>query len=316
MELKIRITKENKNKVFKLIEGLLDEESVVIESQPSIVKSSKDNDVLQLLSQPQGLDNLSFGNIFKYKEDIRPQTVGFWAQTNSVFSIMASLRILANLMRNSNSISINLQEFVNICKKVFNFGYGKYRGFPSSDKESAIGRFVWHFLTPAFEMGLISIKESKSNQEGIPWQNKEWKKVQIAITKQGYQLAKIHSKFFDEKGEEQILNDEERVWWLNYLKEIDSKGFKEYNLMRDVYNFLRKGHNGKDELFNWFENDERFVNYIKSWSRKAKSGDDETFNKQLNNLAMSFAGSKVALLREFGLIKNKRNDYSIVGVFL
>ena len=39
----------------------------------------------------------------------------------------------------------------------------------------------------------------------------------------------------------------------------------------------------------------------------------EVFEKQLGNYSKSYAASKISLLRELGAIRNKRNDYTIIG---
>ena len=126
-------------------------------------------------------------------------------------------------------------------------------------------------------------------------------------------LACFQSNIFDDLSEQQVLTDEERDWMISYLKKIDEDGYKEYSLLKDVYTFLSEGHNGKHDLWGWFKSNNKFVDYIKSWSRKAERGDEAAFKAQIGNLSMSFASSKVALLRELGVVKNKRNDYSIMG---
>jgi hypothetical protein len=100
---------------------------------------------------------------------------------------------------------------------------------------------------------------------------------------------------------------------MSYLKKIDHEGYGEYSLLLSVYKFLSDGHNGKNELCEWFQHNEKFVEYIKSWSRKAQRDDLTGFRDQINNLSITFAASKIALLRELNIIMNKRNDYTIVG---
>ena len=83
-------------------------------------------------------------------------------------------------------------------------------------------------------------------------------------------------------------------------------------LIQEVFEHIKSGHNGNKDLWNWFENDKRFQDYIRSRSRRAKE-DPKIFDKQLSNYAKTFASTKISLLRELGIIKNKRNDYSIIG---
>jgi len=82
--------------------------------------------------------------------------------------------------------------------------------------------------------------------------------------------------------------------------------------LKEVYDFLKTGNNGNQDLWDWFEDNEKFQEYIKYRSEKAKN-DDRIFRKQLHNYARTFASAKISLLRELGLVKNKRNDYTIVG---
>lgn len=51
--------------------------------------------------------------------------------------------------------------------------------------------------------------------------------------------------------------------------------------------------------------------YIESRSTRKKG--TEEFEKQVKNIAATFAQGKIALLRELGTIKNKRGDYTVTG---
>ena len=55
-----------------------------------------------------------------------------------------------------------------------------------------------------------------------------------------------------------------------------------------------------------------FQDYIKKRSKRAKD-DPRAFQKQLSNYARSFASAKISLLREMGVVRDKRNDYTITG---
>jgi hypothetical protein len=98
---------------------------------------------------------------------------------------------------------------------------------------------------------------------------------------------------------------------LSYLKKIDGQGYKEYTILSNVFEFIKEGHNGKDDLWTWFQNNPSFVDYIKVWSRKVD--DPKAFKAQVENLAPTFSAGKLALLREMGVIRNKRNDYTVIG---
>jgi hypothetical protein len=329
MELRIKITKENKDKIFRLISELLEDsegstidigdlsitEGKAVSKVNSIEPKSEKATIPQtscqddLLKKPKFLQDLKPGIVNLSSHEAK--FVGSWGQFNSFQPIKAALRILANKLTAENSRSMQLDRFVEICIGVFKRNeLSKYRGFPSSDKDTAKGRFVWHFLTTAYYMGLIDITKQSEYFEGLPDTLNYWEEVSITITKQGLEFARLYSEFFDNSGK-QLLSREEKTWLISYLKDLDSKGYKEYSLLRDVYYFLKEGHNGKEDLWRWFQEDRRFNDYVRSWSRK--KNDPAKLRKQIENLSKTFAASKVALLREFGVVIDRRNRYGVIG---
>jgi hypothetical protein len=323
MQLTINITKKNKGKVFKLIETLLEDEiENVCESTQIIVGdqlkniSSVEKDYLDT---PPKIENFKDSKVIFYHgqknqgENYRIKSIGSWGQFNSFFPIKAASRILTNYLYEKSLESVKLNEFVDKCLLIFEQkGYTKYRGFPSSDKDTARGRFVWHFLTTAYEMGLIRISNSNLGSEGMPRTLLDWKEVEIDVTKDGMEFALLPNNIFDGISDQQVLTTDEKEWMISYLIKIDEEGYKEYSLLKGISKFLAEKHNGKDDLWGWFKNNNTFVEYIKSWSRKTKKGDEQALTEQIDTLSKSFASSKVALLRELGIVKNKRNDYTIL----
>jgi hypothetical protein len=93
---------------------------------------------------------------------------------------------------------------------------------------------------------------------------------------------------------------------------LDPKGYKEYSVLKEVIEFLKRGNNGNEDLFKWFEEQKKFRNYVSDRSPKAKES-RTILDKQMRNYARSFSSSKISLLRELGLIRNKRNDYQLIG---
>lgn len=308
MELRIKITRENAERVAKLIKELvqLEVEGLVVTGAETEIAGPKKKGLAfakplpGYLSSPPELENLKGGKIVQTPA---AKHVGTWGQFNSFFPVKGVLRVLCHMVSENGGKAVNLQGLVDRSKATFQLaGLGCYRGFPSSGKESAVGRLVWHFITPAHEMGLARIEGTKE----IPVRG--WGKVNIAPTKEGYEFAKLKNLIFDERDTRQLLSDAEREWLLGYLKKIDGEGYREYSFLREVFGELEKGNT---DIASWLENSQRFISYVKSWSRKAKQ--ERKFKKQVANVAAMFAQSKIALLRELGMISDKRNDYTVIG---
>jgi len=303
MELRIRVTRENAERVAQLIRELAEleaEGAVVTDVKAEAAGPFPTKTLPSYLSQPPDLENLRGGKIA-----LTPAAkhVGTWGQFNSFYPVKGVLRVLSHMVSENGGKPVNLQDLVDKSKSTFDrAGLKRYRGFPSSGKESAVGRLVWHFITPAHEMGLVRIEGASE----IPVRG--WGRVQISPTKEGLEFAKLRNLIFDEGSTKQLLSDAEREWILGYLKKIDGEGYKEYSFLREVFGELKKGNT---DIAAWLESNRQFINYVKSWSRKAK--DEKKLRKQVRNVAAMFAQSKIALLRELGLISNKRNDYAIIG---
>ena len=311
----IKITKENKKKIFELISAFLEDET---ETVNKISQAQKQISVNNYLDAPAPIENLPNGLVHKYgtNEDTRINLVGTWGQFNSFFPIKAALRILGNILVDQNEKYIKLDFFIEKCIEVFlktkiaGKKLGKFRGFPRRRKDSAVGRFVWHFLTPAFEMGLISIKSENSRINMIPTSPKDWNKVLISLTKEGYELALLPNNLFDNLNKDQRLTEEETKWIINYLKKIKNEGFNEYSILHGVYSELLSTNN-IEKVWSWFENNPIFIEYIKGWT--TKQNDEKAFQKQIDNLSKTFTSSKIALLRELKIIQDRRGDYSVIG---
>jgi len=306
MELRIEITHENAEKVAQLIRELAQLETmnttaagIKTKAAPTLSTTVTPH---HYLTPPPELGDLESGRILQTPAGLY---VGSWGQFNSFFPWKAVLRILSHMIKDNSGKAVTLEELVSKSKEVFELtGLSRYRGFPSSSKESAVGRLVWHFITPAHEMGLIKIDGGNE----IPVRG--WGKVHISPTKEGLEFAKLNNPIFDEGETEQILSDAERKWVLDHLKRIDGEGYREYSFLKEIFDELEKGNT---DIASWLENNQRFITYVKSWSRKA--GDEKKFKKQVTNLAAMFAQSKIALLRELGVISDRRNDYTVIGVW-
>lgn len=257
---------------------------------------------------PPGHMKLKDGRI---DSDDETEVVGSWGMFNSFFPGKAVSRILGNMQNENKSDSIILKDLIEKSKQVFQVReLTKFRGFPNNiEKENAVGRLVYHFLQTFQYMGLLSVTAKDKSVDDV-W-GELWTDIEISLTKQGLEFAQIKNKVFDENEPVQVLTVEEKEWLLDYLKAIDKKGYKEFSMLKDVFDFLKQGHNGKDDLWAWFAQNKSFVEYLREGSRK--SDDPKAFKKQVENLSTMFAASKIALLRELGMIRNRRNDYTIIG---
>lgn len=256
--------------------------------------------------------SLSKGKII-LDEDAEAKTLGLWGMVNDYFSGKMMLRINANLIKD-NGAFYELADLIEIAKSCIQSDHlYRLKGFPNDIKsESSMGRLVQHFVKSFWKMGLFEVKHVSGKNEKKDIWNEPWNKIMIRPTQEGLEFSRLKNKVFDDHDyENQILTAEEKEWLMNYLKKLDSAGFKEYTTLKEVYSFIKQGHNGKQDLWNWFSKNPKFRSYIKSWS--AKSDNSKEFEKQIMNLAVTFSAGKVSLLRELGLIKNKRNDYTVIG---
>lgn len=299
LELKIRITPENSEKVIRLIREIVGSEEIlkIGRSEPRITA----NEVTSCLGPPPKLSSLRHGKIVLSGA---AEYVGTWGQFNSFFPIKAVLRVLSNVMSENNTSSINLQVLVDESIKSFKKArLKKFRGFPKHyRKESSIGRLVWHFMTTAHEIGLISLE----GMDNIPTSG--WDEVYVSVTKEGYEFASLENQILDLNGKQQILTKEEGNWLIDYLRKIDNLGFKEYSTLKGVYEELQKGNT---HIAGWFEKNDTFSAYLRSWSKK--KDDPTAFARQLETLSTTFAQSKIALLRELRIVQNKRNNFTILN---
>ncbi|MGD1059934.1 MAG: hypothetical protein ABR879_00540 [Methanomassiliicoccales archaeon] len=279
----------------------------------SQVKLSREELPDLIVPPPQGSE-VRFVDSDLPAPDARGRLVGSWGQFNSFFPILAAVRIASNLELMGRKDLLVLDQFVRTSIDQFKARrLSKARGFPSSEKPTAGGRYVWHFLITAHEMGLIRL-QNHSETHVLPWSLTDWDLYTVDATRYGYKLATLPSRFLDQHDKDQLLDPLARDWITSYLRKIDSQGYAESSLLRDIVSYLKHGHDGKADLRAWLQTDERFRKYVASWSRKAGSANDKEIADQLSNLAATFAGSKIALLRELGVVDPRRNNYDVVGI--
>ena len=228
---------------------------------------------------------------------------------NDIFAPKFLMRITANLLKKQNAEYISVNDLISVSRDVIKGnGFSKLKGFPNDvEDDNSLGRLVYHFLKTAVNMGLFEAR-SKSNGEKV-WSEK-WENILITITNEGLEFARLPNSVFDEGKKEQVLTSEERKWLINYFRRIDNTNYREYSTLREVYEFLSRGKCSYEDLCKWFRSQKRFVEYVKG---KSKMTTNTFLGKQLENYSQSFASSKISLLRELGVIKNKRNDYTVLG---
>lgn len=253
---------------------------------------------------------LNRANVHSDKET---RTWGSWLMFNDFFAPKLITRVLAWKLYEEKSETVLLSSLMNdVIKTIKENGLSKLKGFPNLNKDPKGERLVNHFLSTFTKMGLTIVKPFDSNVKDI-WKG-DWEKIRVSLSSKGLEFAQIKNPVFDEGKPEQILSKKEKDWILSYLKEIDAADYREYSVLKEVYNFLKDGNNGNKDLRNWFVNNEKFINYIPERSRNAREY-PEILEKQLHNYSRSFSTAKISLLRELGVVKDKRNDYTIVGEF-
>ncbi len=292
----------NKEIEFVTIEKYPKKEIIEISSKPNFEKNIDE----KYLKIPSHLE-LESGEIMADEET---KVWGHWLMFNDFFAPKFLTRVLGWKMHESGADYIKLDELmIDSIRLIKNHKLSSLKGFPNLQNDSEGGRLVNHFLRTFNKMGLVKVKSIDSTTNDV-WKEK-WNKIEVALTKEGLEFARLSNPLFDEGKEEQILSSEEKQWILNHLKRIDREGYKEYSILSEVYEFLKSGKNGNKDLRTWFENDKKFQNYIKKRSVRARDN-PKIYEKQLRNYARTFASAKVSLLRELGLVKNKRNDYTIM----
>lgn len=280
----------------------------VIEQEAKNFNNIKETES-DLLNIPIEL-KLSPGKIIVDKESSK---VGLWGMFNDFFSGKALLRISANMLEKEKKEYVSLNQLIESAKKIMNDRkLLSLKGFPNDiDSDSSVGRLVYHFMAGFHKIGLFEVK-TIGIQEGKSIWNYSWDDLMIRPTKEGLEFARIKNKVFEDKDyENQTLTNEESKWMIKYLREIDKKGFKEYTILKQIVDFIREGNNGNKDLWGWFKKNPNFITYIKDWS--SKNNNQKAFEKQLTNLSQTFSSGKISILRELGIIKNKRNDYTIIG---
>lgn len=296
MEIKIVITKKTKEQILKLIDQLVDWEA------KSISENFPKKGTIEQIEAPKPIEligKISEGEGITVAEpEIEKRLFGAWGMFNSFVPGKAALRVLVNLQNQNPRNQIKFPHLVDECITFFSkSGLYKYRGFPKRTSESARGRLVSHLLLPYSAMGLMNVKGSK-------------KTGHVIITKEGLAFAQLKNPLLDETGKKRPLSKEESNWLIKYLKEIDSRGYKEFSLLLGLTEFLANSKREFGDIVDWFSRKENFIKWLRETSRYRD--DPKAFSRQLDNVARTFASGKIALLRELGILSTARATYRVL----
>jgi len=297
MEIKILITKQNKERILKLIDELVECEA------EATVTASAEKEILtapRIASSPAFIKEVpEVENIETAEPCISKNEFGSWGMFNSYIPGKVALRVLLHLINENKGKPVRYQDLVDECISAFSrAGLGNYRGFPKKTSDSARGRLAWHLIWPYYEMGLIKVDEDKSDQF-------------VTITREGLEFAKLRSPLLDNSKRQQALSTEERRWLLTHLRKIDKLGYKEFTILNELTEFLSSGNRRFKHIVNWFKSNKEFESWIRQGSRH--KDDPKALARQLHNISTTFASGKIALLRELGIVSDSRAKYTVIS---
>jgi len=296
MEIKIVITKKNKEKILKLIDQLVEYEAEGMIIEPSTKTNLKSLEAYQSESFLKELS--AFENIKLAEPEIKQRKFGAWGMFNSYAPGKAALRVLMKLLNKNAGNPIKFSRLIDECMTYFSrSGLYKYRGFPKRISESARGRLATHLILPYHEMGLMKVHGGMKNGH-------------IMFTEKGLAFTKLQNPLLDEKGKTKPLSEDESQWLIGYLQEIDGLGYKEFSLLKGLTEFLADSKRQFEDIVDWFKNKKDFVEWLREGSRC--EDDPKAFSRQLDNVARTFASGKVALLRELGVVSSARATYEVL----
>lgn len=296
MEIRIVITKQNKEKILRLIDELVECEAEVV------AVTSPEKEILSLNQSTQPVNFLKeipkVGGISVAEPDIKENKFGSWGMFNSYVPGKATLRVLIHLMNKNDGKSVKYGDLVDECIIEFWKAGLKRRGFPKKTSESARSRLAMHLIWPYYEMGLIKIFGEKNDPS-------------VVITKEGVEFANLRNPVLDNGRKRQPLSSEERKWLLDHLKKIDELGYREFTVFNELIKFLSRGKRRFEDIVNHFKTNKEFESWIRQGSRHRDA--PKAFARQLHNISKTFSSGKIALLRELGIVSDSRAKYKVIG---
>jgi len=316
MKVEINITKDNKDKVLKLLDELVAAESGAKEEASNgetksnkseeEVKKEEYRDYAKYMAKPLGYKGLLAPASIQSSEFGLGKNFLF----NSFFAAKAMLRVIANLANEEQKSPEQSKVLEIFNKAAIALDLQAYNGFPKERKEkhegSKINRPLYGILIPLSQMGILKIDGNG-----------------VLLTKSGLEFSMFSNPKLDEAKEE-ILSEQEIKYLISYLKEIDMHGYKEYTFLKQIVDFIKeKSKYGKtpvyQDLVDFIKHNEHFVDYVYKTSKFGKKGlfkESHDFLNKLQRTAQAVVASRIALLRELRIIEDKRNSYSIINDIL
>ncbi len=314
MEIKINIDKYNKDKIFKLLDALVEAEATNTDQsrQPrKEVEESKNKATNEEVykSYAKYFDKpVSYPKELLLESKIQPSKFGLGTNFlfNSFFSAKAMLRIIANLINEKKApadIKETLKTFFGATKAR---GLQDAKGFPKEREQkhegSAENRPLYSIIFPLSKLGFLRIDDKK-----------------IYLTKAGLDLAMLNNPKLDQNSDK-LLSEEEISFIINYLKQIDKEGYKEYTLLKNFLDYIKekqlhsKAINYQD-LTRYFSTSQEFIDYLYENSKFGKKNlpkESHDFVNRVKRESQAIASSKISILRELGILESRRNSYSIL----
>jgi len=295
VEIRVVITKQNKERVLKLIDELVECESDALSSSPlktEVISTNQSPLQIDLIKESHDSQNVSSAD-----PKIEKREFGSWGMFNSYVPGKAALRVLINMTHKNGGEAVKFWSLIDECASEFWRLRLRYRGFPKRTSDSAKNRLAMHLVWPYAEMGLMRIFGEK-------------KDPLVASTKDGQEFANLHNPLIDE-GKGRPLSPEEQKWLLLHLKKIDEIGYKDFSILKEVAEFLKQGNRGFQDIVNYFQTSKEFEPWVLQGSRHKDS--PKAFAQQLSNVSRTFASGKIALLRELGIVSDSRAKYKVIG---
>lgn len=294
MEIRIVITKENKERVLKLIDELVECESEALSSGPlktEVISTNQSPLQIDLIKESHDSRNVSLAD-----PEIGKREFGSWGMFNSYVPGKAALRVLINMMHENGGEAVKFWSLIDECASEFWRLRLRYRGFPKRTSDSAKNRLAMHLIWSYSEMGLIRIFGGEKDPI-------------VAVTRDGQEFASLHNPLIDD-GKGKPLSPEEQRWLISHLKKIDALGHKDFTVLKGVVEFLDQGNRSFDDIVNYFQSNKDFESWVLQGSRYKDSPKD--FAQQLQNISRTFTSGKIALLRELGIVSDSRAKYKVI----